>query len=70
MDRDDVSEDQLFPSRAQYPAIVGSTGLFPRNPVKYDDIEFVNGTSTDFPVSVTLTYKGRQYNPMVPVTLK
>ena len=38
----DVPEDQFFPSQANFPAIVGSTGLFPRNPVKYDDIDFAN----------------------------
>lgn len=38
----DVAEDQFFPSQAQWPAIVGTTGLFPRNPMKIDDIDFVN----------------------------
>ena len=38
----DVPENQFFPSQANYPAIVGSTGLFPRNPMKYDDIDFAN----------------------------
>lgn len=38
----DVPENKFFPSQAQYPAIVGSTGHFPRNLVKYDDIDFAN----------------------------